>query len=86
LPAESIENHGVVGDLNTVALVDMNGTIDFMCWPRFESPSVFASLLDADRGGAFELAPELEDGRRRQMYLPDTNVLLSRFRVPPHIE
>jgi GH15 family glucan-1,4-alpha-glucosidase len=79
LPAESIENHGVVGDLNTVALVDMNGTIDFMCWPRFASPSVFASLLDADRGGAFELAPELEDSRRRQMYLPDTNVLLSRF-------
>jgi GH15 family glucan-1,4-alpha-glucosidase len=79
LPAESIENHGVVGDLNTVALVDMNGTIDFMCWPRFESPSVFASLLDAERGGAFELAPELGDSRRRQMYLPDTNVLLSRF-------
>jgi GH15 family glucan-1,4-alpha-glucosidase len=79
LPAESIENHGVVGDLKTVALVDMNGTIDFMCWPRFESPSVFASLLDAERGGAFELAPELGNSRRRQMYLPDTNVLLSRF-------
>jgi GH15 family glucan-1,4-alpha-glucosidase len=79
LPAQAIENHGAVGDLNTVALVDMNGTIDFMCWPRFESPSVFASLLDAERGGAFELAPELGDSRRRQMYLPDTNVLLSRF-------
>jgi len=79
LPAQSIENHGAVGDLNTVALVDMNGTIDFMCWPRFESPTVFASLLDAERGGAFELAPELGDSRRRQMYLPDTNVLLSRF-------
>ncbi len=79
LATETIENHGVVGDLNTVALVDMNGTIDFMCWPRFESPSVFASLLDAERGGAFELAPELGDSRRRQMYLPDSNVLLSRF-------
>jgi len=79
LPTESIEHHGVVGDLSTVALVDMNGTIDFMCWPRCESPSVFASLLDAERGGAFELKPQLGDSRRRQMYLPDTNVLLSRF-------
>ena len=79
LPTESIDNHGVVGDLKTVALVDVNGTIDFMCWPRFESPSVFASLLDAERGGSFELAPELGEIRRRQMYLPDTNVLLSRF-------
>jgi GH15 family glucan-1,4-alpha-glucosidase len=79
LPPEPIENHGVVGDLKTVALVDMNGTIDFMCWPRFESPSVFASLLDAERGGAFNLAPDLEGARRRQMYLPDTNVLLTRF-------
>jgi GH15 family glucan-1,4-alpha-glucosidase len=79
LPPESIENHGVVGDLRTVALVDMNGTIDFMCWPRFDSPSIFASLLDADRGGAFELTPDLRDIRRRQLYLPDTNVLLTRF-------
>ncbi len=78
-PTESIDNHGVIGDLNTVALVDVNGTIDFMCWPRFESPSVFASLLDAERGGSFELAPELGESRHRQMYLPDTNVLLSRF-------
>jgi GH15 family glucan-1,4-alpha-glucosidase len=78
-PPESIENHGVVGDLTTVALVDLNGTIDFMCWPRFESPSLFASLLDSKRGGAFELAPELGNPRRRQMYFPDTNVLLSRF-------
>jgi len=79
LPPDSIENHGVVGDLNTVALIDMNGSVDFMCWPRFESPSLFASLLDAGRGGAFELTPELDNIRRRQMYLPDTNVLLSRF-------
>ena len=79
LPSEPIENHGVVGDLKTVALVDMNGTIDFMCWPRFESPSMFASLLDSERGGTFELEPDLENMRRRQMYLPDTNVLLTRF-------
>jgi GH15 family glucan-1,4-alpha-glucosidase len=79
LPTEPIENHGVLGDLRTVALVDMNGRIDFMCWPRFDSPSIFASLLDAERGGAFDLAPDLKDSRRRQLYLPDTNVLLTRF-------
>jgi GH15 family glucan-1,4-alpha-glucosidase len=78
-PPELIENHGVVGDLRTVALVDLNGTIDFLCWPRFDSPSVFASLLDAERGGTFELAPNLKEVRRRQLYLPDTNVLLTRF-------
>jgi len=76
---EAIENHGVIGDLRTVALVALDGAIDFLCWPRFDSPSVFASILDDDRGGRFELAPELEDARRRQLYLPDTNVLLTRF-------
>jgi GH15 family glucan-1,4-alpha-glucosidase len=69
----------VVGDLKTVALVDLNGTIDFLCWPRFDSPSMFASLLDAERGGTFELSPELQNIRHRQLYLPDTNVLLTRF-------
>lgn len=76
---EAIENHGIVGDLKTVALVDLNGTIDFMCWPQFDSPSVFASLLDGERGGSFELRPDLEKVSRRQLYLPETNVLLTRF-------
>jgi GH15 family glucan-1,4-alpha-glucosidase len=76
---EPIENHGVIGDLRTVALVALDGAIDFLCWPRFDSPSVFASILDDERGGRFELAPELNDARRRQLYLPDTNVLLTRF-------
>lgn len=76
---EPIENHGIVGDLRTVALVGLDGAVDFLCWPRFDSPSVFASLLDDERGGRFELAPVLDGARRRQLYLPDTNVLLTRF-------
>jgi GH15 family glucan-1,4-alpha-glucosidase len=80
-----IEDHGVVGDLATVALVGLDGTVDFLCWPRFDSPTVFASLLDAERGGSWRLAPEPAHGvppRRKQMYLPDTNVLYTRFMAP----
>ena len=76
---QPIENHGVIGDLRTAALVALDGAIDFLCWPRFDSPSVFASLLDDERGGRFELGPELEGARCKQLYLPDTNVLLTRF-------
>src|SRR5688572_19190603 len=74
-----IEDHGVIGDLQTAALVGMDGCIDFLCLPAFDSPSVFASLLDHDRGGHFLLQPALEDANRKQLYLPDTNVLLTRF-------
>ena len=74
-----IEHHGVVGDLHTVALVAVDGTIDFLCYPRFDSPSLFASLLDADRGGSFALAPVLDGVRHKQIYLPDSNILLTRF-------
>lgn len=74
-----IEDHGIIGDLHTIALVGQNGAIDFMCLPSFDSPSVFAALLDADNGGVFQIMPELEDAVQRQLYLPNTNVLLSRF-------
>lgn len=74
-----IEDHGVIGDLQTVALVCLDGTIDFLCLPSFDSPTVFASLLDAERGGSFRIAPEIPAARRTQIYLPDTNVLLTRF-------
>ncbi|MEJ7732211.1 MAG: glycoside hydrolase family 15 protein [Polyangiaceae bacterium] len=77
--AQAIEHHAIVGDMRTCALVARDGTIDFMCWPRFDSPTIFASLLDDDRGGSFQLAPLLDDARLRQLYLPDTNVLLTRF-------
>ena len=80
MPAvQPIENHAIIGDLNTIALVALDGTIDFMCAPRFDSPSIFASLLDPDRGGFFRLAPELEAPRLKQLYLPDSNILLTRF-------
>ncbi len=74
-----IEDHGIIGDLERVALISTHGEIDFMCAPNFDSPSVFASLLDADRGGCFELAALLPEPRHKQLYLPDTNVLLTRF-------
>ncbi len=76
---QPIENHGVIGDLHTVALVGMDGAIDFMCMPAFDSPSVFAALLDHRRGGRFQLAPLLDGARQKQLYLPDTCVLLTRF-------
>src|SRR4026207_2565082 len=74
-----IENYGIIGDLHTVALVGNDGSIDFLCLPSFDSPTVFAALLDADRGGRFQIAPRLDDAVHRQLYLPDTNVLLTRF-------
>ena len=77
-----IESHGIIGDLQTVALVAMDGSIDFLCLPRFDSPSVFVSLLDADRGGSFSINPVLGDLNHKQLYLPDTNVLLTRFLSP----
>jgi GH15 family glucan-1,4-alpha-glucosidase len=73
----AIEDHAVVGDLHTVALVATDGTIDWCCLPQFDSPAVFASLLDADRGGCF--AVRAEAARTRQLYMPDTNVLVTRF-------
>src|SRR5215475_2460966 len=77
--AQQIENHGIVGNLRTAALIGLDGTVDFLCWPQFDSPSIFASLLDDERGGCFELTPILDDPRHRQLYLPDTNLLLTRF-------
>ena len=73
-----IESCGVIGDLHTVALVAMDGTIDWCCLPQFDSPSIFAAILDEKKGGHFRLAP-LDSGTNRQMYMPETNVLLTRF-------
>src|SRR6185295_5901673 len=74
-----IEEHAIIGDLHTVALVAVDGTISFLCAPSFDSPSVFASLLDPDRGGHFALAAAFDEPTYKQLYLPDTNVLLTRF-------
>ncbi|MER7692372.1 glycoside hydrolase family 15 protein [Streptomyces sp. NPDC097610] len=73
-----IAEHGLIGDLRSAALVGTDGTIDWYCCPRFDAPSVFASILDAERGGSFELAPDVPT-RTKQFYFPDTNVLITRF-------
>jgi GH15 family glucan-1,4-alpha-glucosidase len=73
-----IEDHGVIGNLHTAALVGTDGTIDWLCLPTFDSPSVFCSILDDEKGGHFRLRP-VEQTRSQQLYLPDTNVLLTRF-------
>ncbi|MFJ8595791.1 glycoside hydrolase family 15 protein [Streptomyces sp. NPDC093598] len=73
-----IAEHGLIGDLRSVALVGTDGTIDWYCCPAFDAPSVFASILDAERGGCFELAATVP-ARTKQFYFPDTNVLITRF-------
>jgi len=80
MDAQPIENHGIIGDLHTAALVSMDGAIDFMCFPRFDSPTIFAALLDMEKGGYFQIAPAQPDCfRHKQVYFPDTNMLLTRF-------
>jgi GH15 family glucan-1,4-alpha-glucosidase len=74
-----ISDHGLIGDLQTSALVSTDGTVDWFCCPRFDSPSVFASLLDAERGGYFRIAPDASDYVSRQLYFPDTAMLITRF-------
>jgi GH15 family glucan-1,4-alpha-glucosidase len=74
-----IAEHGAIGNLSTMGLVARDGTLDFLCWPQFDSPSIFAALLDPDKGGAFEIRPVIEDARVIQMYVPESNVLLTRW-------
>lgn len=78
-PYPSIADHGLIGDLQTAALVSTEGTIDWFCSPRFDSPSIFASLLDHERGGHFRVRPRVESFKTKQLYLPDTAVLVTRF-------
>jgi GH15 family glucan-1,4-alpha-glucosidase len=78
----NISDHGLIGDLQTAALVTTDGVLDWFCCPRFDSPSVFASLLDADRGGFYRIAPDRADYVSRQLYLPDTAILVTRFMTP----
>ncbi|WP_454846292.1 glycoside hydrolase family 15 protein [Pseudomonas farris] len=75
----AIDAHGIIGDMRSAALVNDKGSVDFFCWPEFDSPSIFCSLLDSPEAGIFQLAPDLPDARREQIYLPDTNVLQTRW-------
>lgn len=74
-----IADYGIIGNLHTVALVSLHGSIDFMCFTRFDSPTVFAALLDHNKGGCFSIKPHLDAMNYKQLYLPDTNILLTRF-------
>ena len=76
---QPIEDYGVIGNMRSIALVGTQGSIDFFCFPRFDSPSVFAALLDPEKGGFFCIRPELDGENSKQLYLPETNVLLTRF-------
>src|SRR4051795_4326025 len=73
-----IGEHGVIGDLHTVALVGVDGTIDWCCLPRFDAPAVFGALLDRRKGGEISLRAD-GTARHRQLYLPDSNVLMTRY-------
>jgi GH15 family glucan-1,4-alpha-glucosidase len=77
-----IADHGLVGDLQTSALVSSQGVVDWFAAPRFDSPSIFAALLDHDRGGYFQVAPVHPEATCKQLYYPDTAVLVTRFMSP----
>ena len=77
-----IENYGMIGDMHTVALVGTDGSIDWFCAPDFDSPSVFAAILDDEKGGRFRIAPVGDDATCKQFYWPETNVLVTRFLAP----
>jgi GH15 family glucan-1,4-alpha-glucosidase len=79
----AIADHGLIGDLQTAALVTTDGSIDWLCLPRFDSPSVFGALLDAERGGHCRMRPAGTDFTAKQAYLPDSALLVTRFFTPP---
>src|SRR6516164_6857425 len=77
---QPIENHGIIGNMHSAALVSLDGSVDWLCLPRFDSPSVFGAILDAEKGGRFRIAPAAAGGlRQKQYYWPETNVLITRF-------
>jgi GH15 family glucan-1,4-alpha-glucosidase len=76
---QPIENYGIIGNMRTAALIGKDGSLDWMCYPHFDSPSIFARLLDDEKGGYFSIQPAKEDYNTKQFYWPDTNVLITRF-------
>ena len=75
-----IEDYGIVGNMRTCALIGANGSVDWFCCPRFDSPSVFGAILDEHKGGHFKIAPVLDEPPvQKQVYWPASNVLITRF-------
>jgi GH15 family glucan-1,4-alpha-glucosidase len=79
MPYQPIENYGIIGNLRTVALVGMNGSIDWYCYPHFDSPSILGAILDDKKGGRFQISADADGVRHKQFYWPSTNVLVTRF-------
>jgi len=79
---QPIENYGIIGNMRTAALVGQDGSIDWLCFPHFDSPSIFGAIVDKHKGGRFRIAPRQDDVRLKQLYWPDTNVLTTRFLSP----
>ncbi len=80
---QPIENYGLIGNMHTAALVGLNGSVDWWCFPHFDSPSVFCAILDDDKGGRFRICPDSDESViHKQFYWPDTNVLITRFLSP----
>ena len=79
---QPIEDYGVIGNLRTAALIGKNASIDWLCIPRFDSPSVFGAILDEKQGGYYRIVPLDTDVRLKQLYWPDTNILVTRFLSP----
>ena len=82
---QPIENYGIIGNMRTVALVGMNGSIDWYCYPHFDSPSIFGAILDDNQGGRFQICPVGDQVRHKQFYWPSTNILITRFLLPDGI-
>jgi GH15 family glucan-1,4-alpha-glucosidase len=82
---QPIENYGITGNMRTVALVGMNGSIDWYCYPYFDSPSIFGAILDDNEGGRFQICPVGDQVRHKQFYWPSTNILVTRFLLPDAI-
>lgn len=79
---QPIEDYGIIGNMRTAALVGVNGSIDWLCVPYFDSPSIFAAILDDEKGGRFEISPHENGLLTKQLYWPETNVLVTRFLSP----
>jgi len=82
MPYQPIENYGLIGNMRTAALVGIDGSIDWLCLPHFDSPSVFAGILDDRKGGRFKIAPAQNGVTHKQFYWPDSNILVTRFLSP----